>query len=210
MPAPLPFFFGLKVEYRTFIPLPYWMSCHASAIDIASEYIKWAKRKMRRCTRKEAGLGTWESLEPNWRHQKENNNPSGCEFIKNEQKCEKWKEGIMMREEQENELSTCQRIKALSCHILAPTHSSPQCFKLMSQVPISGFCSTLASSHSHYRSAVQGDNLSPWTQTFYFRSPLSQPATFILSCYCSPVSPQLQEKNSTCATTYSNWWVWWV
>lgn len=75
----------------------------------------------------------------------------------------KWEESAMTREEKENELSTCQRIKALSCHIPAPTHSSSQCLKLMSQVSLSSFCNTPASSHSHYRFAVRGDNLSPWT-----------------------------------------------
>lgn len=48
----------------------------------------------------------------------------------------------MTGEEQQNELSTCQRIKAVSCHILtrSHTHSSPQCLNLMSQVPLNGSC----------------------------------------------------------------------
>lgn len=57
----------------------------------------------------------------------------------------------MTGEEQENELATCQRIKALSCHILtrSHTHSSPQCLNLMSQVPLNGSCI-----HQHYHTAI--------------------------------------------------------
>lgn len=57
----------------------------------------------------------------------------------------------MTGEEQENELSTCQRIKALSCHILtrSHTHSSPQCLSLMSQVPLNGSCI-----HQHPHTAI--------------------------------------------------------
>ena len=57
----------------------------------------------------------------------------------------------MTGEEQENELSTCQRIKALSCHILtrSHTHSSPQCLNLMSQVSLNGSCI-----HQHYHTAI--------------------------------------------------------
>ncbi len=51
----------------------------------------------------------------------------------------------------ENELSTCQRIKVLSCHILtrSHTHSSPQCLNLMSQVSLNGSCT-----HQHYHTAI--------------------------------------------------------
>ncbi len=81
----------------------------------------------------------------------EDTDPAGREFIKSERMCEKWKEGMMAGEEQENELSTCQRIKALSCHILtrSHTHSSPQCLNLMSQVPLNGSCI-----HQHYHTAI--------------------------------------------------------
>lgn len=57
----------------------------------------------------------------------------------------------MIGEKQENELSTCQCIKALSCHILtrSHTHSSPQCLNLMSQVSLNGSCI-----HQHYHTAI--------------------------------------------------------
>lgn len=65
---------------------------------------------------------------------------------------------------------------------LAPTHSSSQCLRLMSQVPLSGSCNTPPPTHSHYRSPVQGDNLLHCTHCFYFHSLLSRRATFLLSC----------------------------
>ena len=79
----------------------------------------------RRCSRKGTDSGSRQSSHEGekWRHLKGNNNPSAGEFIENERKCEKWKDGMMTREEQENELSTCQHIKALSCYILTLSHT---------------------------------------------------------------------------------------
>lgn len=112
------------------------------------------KKQMRmRCSRKSTESGSRESLErvKQCRRGMGDNNPAGSEFIKSERRCEKWKEGMMTGEEQENELSTCQCIKALSCHILtrSHTHSSPQCLNLMSQVPLNGSCM-----HQHYHTAI--------------------------------------------------------
>lgn len=61
------------------------------------------------------------------------------------------KEATVTVEVRENKLSTCQRIKALSCHILtrSHTHSSPQCLNLMSQVSLSGSCIP-----QHYHTAI--------------------------------------------------------
>lgn len=74
------------------------------------------------------------------------------------------KEGMMIGEERENELSTCQRIKASSCHILTRSHThSPQCLNLMSQEPLSG---SRIQQHPHTACVI--DNLSPCTAAFLF------------------------------------------
>lgn len=99
-----------------------------------------------------------------WKHQTGNNNSSGSEFIESERMRAKWKEGTMIGEEQENELSTCQRIKASSCHILTRSHThSPQCLNLMSQEPLSG---SRIQQHPHTACVI--DNLSPCTAAFLF------------------------------------------
>lgn len=155
-------FFFFFFFWGMFTPSPTWMSCQAAAIDIHIEHSEGEKattgkksmeEQMRRCCGKETESRSGESLSrvKQWRQRMGNNHPSGSEFIKSERMCEKWEDGTMTGEEQENELSTCQRIKALSWYVLTRSCScsSPQCLNLMSQVLLRGSCI-----HQHPHTAI--------------------------------------------------------